>query len=240
MYIAKIIDRFLSLLPSVKLSISSPVTPCSSVSNMALPPPSVLLRLFPGILRVSKVLGCFLDASKAFDMVDHDILFRTLKYNACSVGSSVFCYQMVYARAVFYLCFCLLCIWMGYWRSCQLLVLVATGVVVKGSGPSLLGRNWLKKIRLDWSSIQAVQITKPHPKLAQLLERRSAVFKETPGINSMTKHTASLVLQPGTRPIFRRLHAMPFAMKAKVRKELDKLEEQGIIQKVDHASWAAQ
>ena len=109
--------------------------------------------------------------------------------------------------------------------------------VVEGSGPSLLGRNWLGKIRLDWSSIQAVQITEPHPKLARVLERHSAVFKETPG--RMTKHTASLLLQPGTRPIFRRPHAMPFAMKAKVGKELDKLEEQGIIQKVYHASWAA-
>ena len=44
----------------------------------------------------------------------------------------VFLYQMVYARAVFYLRFCLLCIWMGYWRSCQPLVLVATGVGLCG------------------------------------------------------------------------------------------------------------
>ena len=28
----------------------------------------------------SSVLGCFLDASKAFDLVDHDILFRILLY----------------------------------------------------------------------------------------------------------------------------------------------------------------
>jgi hypothetical protein len=27
----------------------------------------------------SAVLGCFLDASKAFDMVDHGVLFRTLR-----------------------------------------------------------------------------------------------------------------------------------------------------------------
>ena len=30
-------------------------------------------------------------------------------------------------------------------------------VVVTGDGPSLLGRNWLKYIRLDWNSIFAVR-----------------------------------------------------------------------------------
>ena len=55
----------------------------------------------------------------------------------------------------------------------------------------------------------------------------------------MTKHRAHLTLEPGARPVFRRPHSVPFAMKDKVGRELDRLEEAGILQRVEYSPWAA-
>ncbi|KAL7293237.1 hypothetical protein TKK_0013377 [Trichogramma kaykai] len=47
----------------------------------------------------------------------------------------------------------------------------------------------------------------------------------------------SLVLKPGATPIYRKPHTVPFAFKSKVEKELETLEEQGIIFKVSNSEW---
>ena len=47
--------------------------------------------------------------------------------------------------------------------------------VVKHSGPSLLGRNWLQKFTLDWREIQSIQL---NPAEA-LLEKYHTGFQET-------------------------------------------------------------
>ena len=46
-------------------------------------------------------------------------------------------------------------------------------VVVEGNGPSLLGRNWLKYIHLNWNTIFTVQIAKMKP-LITLLQRHQS------------------------------------------------------------------
>ena len=106
--------------------------------------------------------------------------------------------------------------------------------VVSGSGPPLLGRDWLEQFRLDWTGIRAVRAENT-VKLAELLEKHKAVFRNEPGV--MTKHRAHLTLEPGARPVFRRPHSVPFAMKDKVGRELDRLEEAGILQRVEYSPW---
>ena len=50
-------------------------------------------------------------------------------------------------------------------------------VVVKGKGPSLLGRNWLQDIRLDWQHLASVvAFLRPSVKLDTVLEKYSEVF----------------------------------------------------------------
>jgi len=46
-------------------------------------------------------------------------------------------------------------------------------IVVKGDGATLLGRNWLHKIKLNWRKIQQVRKSRLH----SLLEQYSEVFQ---------------------------------------------------------------
>ena len=61
-------------------------------------------------------------------------------------------------------------------------------LVVAGVGASLLGRNWLKKIALNWKAIHNVNMDQ----LQTILNQYSEVFK--PGVGG-TKLTFSLTLQ---------------------------------------------
>ena len=53
-------------------------------------------------------------------------------------------------------------------------------LVVAGKGPSLLGRDWLQKIVLDWRSLHHLQAAPP-TKLQAILDSRSDVFKDELG-----------------------------------------------------------
>ena len=57
-------------------------------------------------------------------------------------------------------------------------------IVVKGDGATLLGRNWLNKIKLNCRKIQQVR----QPRLHSLLEQYSEVFQE--GLGTMKGYLA--------------------------------------------------
>ena len=106
--------------------------------------------------------------------------------------------------------------------------------VVEGNGPTLLGRDWLAKIQLDWSSIKAVAASSPT--LSQLVERYQAVFE--PGTGTMTQLSAHLSLKEQAEPRFCKPRPITFAIRDRVGQELDRLEESGVLRRVDHADWA--
>ena len=79
-------------------------------------------------------------------------------------------------------------------------------LVVGGNGPSLLGRNWLKHIKLDWSSIVAVRTIKMKP-LHTLMQCHQQLFSEGLGQNRAiyrdtprtTRHNSAIFqTSPGT------------------------------------------
>ena len=109
-------------------------------------------------------------------------------------------------------------------------------VAVKGDGPSLLGRDWLGKLRLDWSELHQIQSTAPGP-LKELLDRHSEVFKDELGIIQGT--TAKIQVDPTVQPRFCKARSVPYALRAKVDAELERLDREGIIEKVTYAKWAA-
>ena len=105
---------------------------------------------------------------------------------------------------------------------------------MKGDGPSLFGRDWFHKIKLDWDKICAV--TK-QTKAQEILEKFTEFFSE--GLGQMNTITASLTLKEGAKPQFCRARPVPFALKEAIEQELDNLEEADIIEKAPHSNWAA-
>ena len=109
--------------------------------------------------------------------------------------------------------------------------------VVTGEGPSLLGRNWLKHLILDWKTIGLVSRCRGEERVKDLLQKYESVFTE--GIGTMTQYQAKLTLKPDTTPVFKKPRPVPFTLKDTLSQELDRLESDGIVEKVDHSDWAS-
>ena len=110
-------------------------------------------------------------------------------------------------------------------------------VVVEEQGPPLIGRNWLRKIQLDWKTICAIRTTSCNDKLQKILNKHSAVFKDELGTISSTK--GKLYLKSESRPKFFQPRSIPYAIKPAVDQELDRLESSGVIRPVPTSEWAA-
>ena len=61
--------------------------------------------------------------------------------------------------------------------------------VVKGDGPSILGRDWLRFLRLDWREICSIDVTKPS-KISQILGKFENVFR--PGLGTFKGITVDI------------------------------------------------
>jgi len=107
--------------------------------------------------------------------------------------------------------------------------------VVEGKGPTLLGRDWLRSIHLDWASIKSVSGVDSN--VDKVVGKYPEVFQE--GLGTLKHFKATLHLMPGATPRFCRPRPLPFSIREQVEGELDRLVEQGILQKVDYSEWAA-
>ena len=100
-------------------------------------------------------------------------------------------------------------------------------VIVRGSGPTLLGRDWLCQIQLDWREIHTAS-------LQAVLYRYPGVFQE-----GLEGFKAKIYVEPDTPPRFFPARSVPYAMRDKVDKELQRLQRDGVVEPVEIAEWAA-
>ena len=109
-------------------------------------------------------------------------------------------------------------------------------IVANGRGPSLLGRDWLTKIRLDWTHLCNNHVCYSLS-LQGILADYSTVFDTELG--TLKGFTATIRMDPAAQPRFCKPRAVPYALKEKVEKELDRLLKQGVIEKINFSEWAA-
>ena len=104
--------------------------------------------------------------------------------------------------------------------------------VVRGDGPSLLGRDWLRIIRLDWPRLD--QLQQVSDKWREVVDRFKDAFKEELGhIKGHIKgHKGKIQHKPDARSQFFRARNVPYALKNRIEKELDHLENEGVIERV--------
>ena len=110
-------------------------------------------------------------------------------------------------------------------------------LVVEGKGPALMGRDWLQVVRLDWQTLGIAKLSTKTSPLEDLLQKYSQLFGPDQG--TMKELTASLTVRPDAKPRFFRPRPVPYALKEPIERELDRLEEAGVVEKVDYSDWAA-
>ena len=108
--------------------------------------------------------------------------------------------------------------------------------VVNGTGPNLMGLNWLQHIRLDWKSLGVAVVKNKPQSISDILEQYQVVFRDELG--TMKDFTAKLEIKSNTKPKFCRPRSIPFAIKELVEQELKNLQSKGILEQVKCSEWA--
>ena len=111
-------------------------------------------------------------------------------------------------------------------------------LVIAGTGPALLGRNWLQHLRLNWKELGAATLHHSSTDtLETILDRYSSVFAD--GLSCIKHFKAKFHVKPNAPPKFHRARPVPFAIKDIIRDEFDCHEKEGILEKVMHSDWAS-
>ena len=108
-------------------------------------------------------------------------------------------------------------------------------VVIKGDRPNLLGRNWLKELKMDWEEICHLDL-KGMPAVKSILSAHSAVFQE--GLGTLKGIKARLYMKEGRQPKYFKPRPVPYALRDKIEAEINRLEKEGIISPVQFSEWA--
>nr|XP_039263303.1 uncharacterized protein K02A2.6-like [Styela clava] len=98
----------------------------------------------------------------------------------------------------------------------------------------LLGRNWLKHIKLDWNSI--FKINYSDVKISTLLDKYPEL--SSPGLGC-AKTEAKLEIDDSVKPKFYKPRPVPLALKELVEAELDRQVEIGVLKPCKTSDWAA-
>ena len=109
-------------------------------------------------------------------------------------------------------------------------------VVVDASNkPAVMGRNWLNKIQLDWTSLFNVEMKRekgldPPAEFPDLFQERMGKLKGFQAKISLSSDASLRFHKP--RPV-------PFALQAKVDEEIDRLVKEDVLRPVEQSAWTA-
>ena len=110
-------------------------------------------------------------------------------------------------------------------------------VITPNRGPTLLGRNWLHKIVLDWKSLLCPEAHVIHFKsqdsVAELLTQFSDVFKPELGTFKNTLIHIPVPAEETTK--FFKANPVPYALKGKIETELERLVSLGMCKHVAYS-----
>ncbi|UYV76203.1 K02A2.6-like [Cordylochernes scorpioides] len=121
-----------------------------------------------------------------------------------------------------------------YQNSTQTLPLMVVG----GEGPSLCGRNWMEALGIlptQPYKVDMIKVTENN--LPTQLHRYRDLFSPCYGVFKGVR--ARLLVDPEVKPRFFKSRPIPYALKEKISRELDRLVKAGILKPVRHAEWAA-
>lgn len=116
-------------------------------------------------------------------------------------------------------------------------------------GTPLLGRNWIRQLKINLLELDGTDYSKDvRPEsicclntydsdIDDILEKFKDIFE--PKVGCIPNFTCSLKQRKEAKPVFLKARDVPFALRNKVNSELDTLEAQGIITKIDCVDWGS-
>ena len=110
-------------------------------------------------------------------------------------------------------------------------------LVVGGDGPSLLGRDWIGKFRFSSCLNRGIFHTSSQNTLQEILGKHKELFKDELGLLKGT--LVKIHVHETATPLFFKPRAVPYAVREKVEKELERLEKLGVIEAIQFSEWAA-
>nr|XP_046476578.1 uncharacterized protein LOC124216292 [Neodiprion pinetum] len=113
--------------------------------------------------------------------------------------------------------------------------------VTESSGPPIIGRAWLKALGL-WPLVKDLDLhivenkIDGNDRLNKILEKHAKFFENSKG--SFNRAKIRLELKEDAKPMYELARSVPFALKDKIEKELDRLVEEKILEPVEMSEWA--
>ncbi|XP_043200506.1 uncharacterized protein K02A2.6-like isoform X1 [Amphibalanus amphitrite] len=118
-------------------------------------------------------------------------------------------------------------------------------IIVDNDGPTLMGRDWLATIRLDWPALfggaaRVDYVAVPGLDLENELRKLVPTFPElfSPGLGKYTPRQVSLQVDD-SKPRFYKHRPPPLALKGQIEEELERQVKLGILEPVTTSQWAA-
>ena len=110
--------------------------------------------------------------------------------------------------------------------------------VVANSGRLLLGRDWLAKLKFNWNTIEnsCINMCTNERSVKNLVKKYDMLFDGKLGLIRDIKAHFQINQD---NPKFFKHRPVPYAIKEKLGKELDRLEKLRVIEKINHSRWAA-
>jgi hypothetical protein len=105
-------------------------------------------------------------------------------------------------------------------------------LVVADKGPSLLGRDWLKSLQLNWQSVKKISDSDS----SEVIHEFPEVFA---GLGKFQGQAVSIAVKEDARPRFFKARPVPLALRPKVEQQLRKEVDQGILHPVKSCDWAS-
>lgn len=107
-------------------------------------------------------------------------------------------------------------------------------IVARGLGPNLIGRNWFSALNIE-VCINAVLDF--HMSISnEMLRKHNEVFKQ--GLGTYRGDPVTIHLKENATPRFLKARPVPFAIKDRVEKEIDRLVAERVLKPVSFSQWA--
>ena len=106
---------------------------------------------------------------------------------------------------------------------------------MRGEGPTLLGRDWFRIIRLNWSDVN--RVSNSDAGYDTVLNKYPGMFSD--GVGTFAGPRMRIHVSVDAQPLFHKAGPVPYMMRLMIKYELDRLQSEGIISPVEYSNWAA-